>query len=281
MELLCMNEDIEKKISRETELRGFSRQTKESYIFHIRKFLDFIRKPARRATLTDVKRYVLHLRERKQKPATVNVALAAIKFLYVQLWNRKSFMEVRPLKNRKRAPTIMPREAIEKMIRAVPNIKHKLFIELLYSSGLRVGEAVSLKLKHIMPEERIMVIRNGKGGKDRYVMLSQRFICRLKVYMERRHLLGINSEYLFSSRKGHITTRTGEAIIKNAAGKAGIRYNVFPHALRASFATHMLEKGEDIGMIQLLLGHADIKTTRIYARHSTGLIKKVQSPMDY
>ncbi|MCK5282484.1 MAG: tyrosine-type recombinase/integrase [Nanoarchaeota archaeon] len=272
---------VEKKLDYEIDLRGFSKQSKESYIYQIKKFLEFVKKHPRLITLTDARKYVLYLKKDKKKPATINLAINSIKFLYKDIWKRKSFSDLKLLKTEKHVPVVISRQDIERMINVTPNTKHKLLIELLYSSGLRIGEAVRIKLNDLRIEEMILLIRLGKGAKDRYVILSERFVKRFNGYMNERKINGIDSEHLFENKTGHITIRTGQEIIKKAAIKAGINYRVFPHALRATFATHLFEAGEQEINIQRLMGHSDLKTTRVYIKSTLNHLRKIKSPIDY
>ena len=164
------------------------------------------------------------------------------------------------------------------MVDATKNPKHKLLIELLYSSGLRVGEAVKIRTEDIIPEQKIAIIRQGKWAKDRIVILSERFINDFKQCLQSRK---DQSPCLFPSASGnpHISTRTAQKIIKNSAKKAGIK-GVYCHALRASFATHLFDRGTDIHHIQKMMGHNNISTTQGYIRLSTKSLKGIKSPMD-
>jgi len=261
------------KIEEECDLRGYSNKTKEAYIYHIRDFLSFIKKDPKLANINDVRAYIL---SKNTKPVSINLALSAIKFLYIEIYKRYSFNKLKSLKKEKHVPIVLPKSDIENMIRNTPNIKHKLLIELLYSSGLRVSEAVNLKLENIRQDEKIAIIK-GKGKKERFVILSDRFILRMKVYLEERNS---KSPYLFNNNISHITVRTVEQVIKQAAKNANIAYRVHPHALRASFATHLHANGVAEFNIQKLLGHSDIRTTRHYTLNNPELLKKIQSPLD-
>ena len=163
------------------------------------------------------------------------------------------------------------------MIDVTDNKKHRLLMELLYSAGLRVSEAVSIKVNDLDWHEKLGKVKAGKGKKDRNIILSNRLIEHIKEYLEGRE---DNNPYLFNNRDTHITTRQAQRIVKNAAVKAKIRKRVFCHALRSTFATHLLEAGTDIRIIQELLGHANLQTTERYTKVSTEQIKKVVSPLD-
>ncbi len=165
------------------------------------------------------------------------------------------------------------------MISVVKNKKHRLLIEFLYSSGLRVSEAVSIKINNLDLNEKIGRVIAGKGKKDRLIILSDSLVEHIKNYLKYRKQ---ESEYLFNGlfEGEHLSVRMAQRIVSEAAKKAGIKKKVFCHALRSSFATHLLESGTDIRVIQTLLGHVSISTTERYTKVSTEMLKKVKSPLD-
>jgi site-specific recombinase XerD len=176
-------------------------------------------------------------------------------------------------------PIVLTREEILKMIAATSNPKHRLLIELLYSSGLRVGEAVKIRTEDISSEQKTAIIRQGKGAKDRLVILSEKFIADFIAFQQSKK---DKSPYVFPSATGqpHISIRTAQKIIENSAKKACIRKRVYCHALRASFATHLLDRGTGMAHIQKLMGHNRVSTTQGYIRLSTAGLKGIRSPMD-
>jgi integrase/recombinase XerD len=185
---------------------------------------------------------------------------------------------IRRPKRESKLPSVLTQNEVENVISSVKNPKHRMFLELLYSSGLRVSEAVSLKKSDIDFDQNIGIVRSGKGKKDRYFIISPNLSDRLAKYLFTR-----NDENLYifdSARGGHITVKTAQEIVKKAAKKAKIPKNVTPHTLRHSFATHLLESGTDIRIIQRLLGHKRIDTTQIYTHISTANIKNIKNPLD-
>lgn len=162
------------------------------------------------------------------------------------------------------------------MINSISNIKHKLIIKLLYGCGLRVSEIVNLKKQNINFNEKLIKIKLAKGKKDRFVKIPFSMNNELKKYCELQ-----NQEILFpSNREGKLTKDSIQKIVQNSAKKAGIKKRVYPHLLRHSFATHLLESGTDLRIIQKLLGHSDIKTTQIYTQISQASIRNIKSPLD-
>ena len=163
------------------------------------------------------------------------------------------------------------------MIDSLSNKKHKLIIEFLYSSGLRVSECVSLKTSDLNLNEKMGIVRGGKGKKDRNIILSKKLVYDLERYLNKRK---DENPYVFHVNETHLSVRQAQKIVHDAAKKAGIQKRVFCHALRSSFATHLLENGTDIRIIQELLGHSNIQTTERYTKVSTAQLKKVISPFD-
>ncbi len=267
-----------KNLETELKLRGFSQKTVSAYIFHNKKFSDFIKKQPNLITQNDIKSYLAHLiSERSLKPASINLTISALRFFYEELLKKKElFADIKPPKLEKKIPEALTKEEIKILLDVIKNPKHKLLVEFMYSSGLRVSECVSFKLDDLNLNEKIGKVRSGKGKKDRHIILSDKFIQHLKEY-----LTSLKSDaYLFPSKNDHITVRQAQKIVSKAALNAGIKKRVYCHILRSSFATHLLEAGIDIRIIQTLLGHSSISTTERYTKVSTEQLKKVKSPLD-
>ncbi len=273
-----------KKLETELKLRGFSEKTIQAYSLHNQKFLEFAKKEIKEIDENDIKNYVVYLMtEKNYKPASTSLALSALKFYFKEVLGKNILYKIKTPKQEKKLPPVLTKEEIERMLKASHNMKHKLLIELMYSSGLRVSEAVSLKINDLDFKERLGVVRSGKGKKDRNIILSERLIRDLKQYLEKRKKEEQTSQYLFissKSKEGHIKVRQAQKIVKKAAQKADIKKEVFCHALRSSFATHLLEEGVDVRVIQELLGHSNLSTTERYTMVSREQIKKVKSPLD-
>ena len=267
-----------KKLETELKLRGFTQATQKAYMEHNSKFLNFIKKQPEQITEDDLKLYLADLiSERKQKPASVNLTISALKFFYKDLLRKDIFSNIKPPKSEKKIPTVLSKDEIKQLLDAITNDKHKLLVELLYSSGLRVSEAVKMKIDDLNLKEKMGKVISGKGKKDRHIIISNNVIEHINNYLKDRKE---DSEYLFPSEKSHITVRMAQKVVNKSAKKAGIKKRVFCHALRSSFATHLLEAGTDIRVIQVLLGHSSISTTERYVKVSTEQLKKVKSPLD-
>jgi site-specific recombinase XerD len=271
-------EDMEnnlKKLNLELKLRNFSQKTVKAYEFHVKKFLLAIDKPPQDLSEDEIKQYMVGLLDRED-PSSVSQAISSIKFYYQTVFGRA--LHIPYPRKHKKLPEILTQEEVRRLLDVIKNTKHHLLMELMYGCGLRVSEAVKLKKRQINFEEGIVSIRGGKGRKDRKVALPMTIKNRLKAYLNLRE---DNNPYVFNTIRGqHLHIKSAQKIVENAAKKAGIKKNVTPHTLRHSFATHLLEQGTDLRIIQRLLGHSNIKTTQIYTKVSTQLIKNVKSPLD-
>jgi integrase/recombinase XerD len=260
----------------ELRIRSYSERTTKAYLYNVKKFFEFIQKKPQEVTQQDIKLYIAYLVDKGCKERTINLNISSLKFYFEEIMKRKLFTNIKRLKIPKNIPTILSKEEIKSMILNTRNSKHKLLIELLYSSGLRVSEAVKIKTIDMDLNENFAII-NGKGKKQRYVILSEKFIIDMNNYLKARNN---DSVYLFDTRKGHYCIGTAQKIIKQAAKRAGLKKNVFCHALRSSFATHLIDEKTDEGIVQKLLGHARRETTRCYIKSSNNFIKDVTSPLD-
>ena len=270
MELKEVNELI--KLKTELKLRGFSPLTVRNYYFFVEKFLLKTNKNPIEINEDDAKNYLSGLFDTKSKN-TIMLAAAALRFFYSNIL-KKEMGDLRMPKKEKRLPEVLTKDEMKKLINSTDNTKSKLIVSFLYSSGLRVSELVNLKLDDINFSEKIGWVRKGKGNKDRIFALSEGLANDLKLYLE-----GREHKYLFS-KDAPLTTRNIQKIIKATAKRAGINKKVTPHTMRHSFATHLLENGTDIRMIQVLLGHSSLTTTSLYTHISSEQIKKVANPLD-
>ena len=266
-----------KRLETELKLRGFSQQTIRSYLYNNLRFLSFARKEPEEINEEDVRSYMAYLvADRKLAPSTLTLAKASLRFYYDEVLG-KNIVRVKTPKSFKRLPIVLTKEEVKRMIAAAGSRRDRLMLVLLYSSGLRLSEAINLKYENLELESKTGWVRRGKGGKDRMFIVSESFIRELGVYRKKHE----GDEYLFLGNQGKsISPRTVQMIVKRAAGAAGIKKEVHPHTLRHCFATHLLEAGVGIRQIQELLGHSNLQTTQIYTKVSTDELKKIKSPMD-
>ena len=221
--------------------------------------------------------------DKKQKPSSINLVLSTLRFFYSRVLERDLFKKISSVKSEKKIPVVLSKDEIKRILEAAENKKHKILIELMYSSGLRVSEAVSIKVEDLDLIQKMAKVQSGKGKKDRIVILSSNLASHIDSRLKKMAKKGISSAFLFPSQKNtasHISIRQAQKAIKLIAKKAGIEKRVFCHAFRSSFATHLLEDGVDIRYIQALLGHSSIATTQVYTKVSTEQLKKIRSPLD-
>ena len=266
-------------MDQELKLRGYSAKTRRAYLGHLARFIRFYGKEPQDLGEAEVRRYVLHLLEERKSHTYVNQCISALKFLYEKVLKRPSPVVnlPRPKKDRK-LPEVLSRAEVLRLFEAVSNLKHRALLMMIYSAGLRVGEAVRLRVEDVDSERRLLHVRQGKGRKDRYVMLSEVALESLRDYWRAYR----PTKWLFpGQREGcHLHERTVEKILKQACQKAGIRKDISVHTLRHSFATHLLEAGIDLRYIQEMLGHKSSKTTEIYTHVSERNIAAIRSPLD-
>jgi len=259
------------KLKRELEIRNFSPRTVKGYSYSVEKFLEYSK--GNGLNENSVKSYI-QLNLQSKNPSSVRSDLFALKFFFENVLKEKINLP-NPKKNSS-LPEILTIEEIRKLVGATSNIKHRLIIKFLYGCGLRVSEVVNIGKDDLNFEEGLIHIKLAKGKKDRFVKIPESAAEEIENFIKID-----NGKYLFeSNRGGKITTSTVQAILKNSAKKAGVKKRVHPHLLRHSFATHLLEAGTDLRIIQKLLGHSDIKTTQIYTHISQASIKNIKSPLD-
>lgn len=254
---------------------GFSGRTLETYLFHNRDFLRFLGKSMEETSEDDIKRYIAFIMENRS-PSTAGLALSAIKFFYKEVLGRDFYYLPGPKREHK-IPVILTKGEVSRLMGAVKNIKHRILLELMYGCGLRVSEALDLKIRDLDPSRRVIRVF-GKGGKERQAPIPRRLARDLEFYAKFRD--PENPYVIPSARGGKLCVKSAQKIVERAARKAGVRKSISPHTLRHSFATHLLEQGTSIRVIQRLLGHARIQTTQLYTQVSTHLLQSVTSPLD-
>ncbi len=216
---------------------------------------------------------------KKVATSTQNQHMNALKFYYEKVMGgQRKYYEIERPRKEKKLPKVLSEKEVLNIINATTNIKHKCILATLYSSGLRIGELLNLRISDISYDKSLIFVRGGKGNKDRTTILSDSIAIVLKQYINQYH----PKYWLFEGIK-HKQYSAGSIrqLLKRAAHNTGILQNVTPHMLRHSFATHLLEQSVDIRYIQTLLGHNSPKTTAIYAFVSDKSLRKIKSPLDY
>jgi integrase/recombinase XerD len=261
-------------------LRGLSVKTIDSYLRCVRKFAEHFGRSPSTLGAEEIREFLLHLRERKVSASTFNVYAGAIKFLYrVTLERPEQVARIPRMRVPMHLPTVLSGSEMARLIAALETDKHRALVMLAYGAGLRASEACKLCIEDVDPKRMLLHIRHTKRGRERYVMLSPRLLATLRAYWKVSRPKG---PQLFPGQNGQkcLTRAAMHKAIVKAARLAGIKKRVSPHTLRHSFATHLLEAGTDLRTLQVLLGHASIKSTTAYLHISTARVQSITSPLD-
>jgi len=274
---------LTERLAGDMKIRNLAPNTIDAYTYHARRFADFIEKPLDRATLEDVRNFQLYLIEqRKLAYSSFNQAVCALRFLYTHTIRVPWPVTMVPYGKRpKKLPTVLARTEVDELLSCTPNLKHRTFLSTLYACGMRFSEAAHLRIADIDSARMQIHITHGKGAKARMVPLSPRLLETLRTYWKEYR----PSDLLFpgnSASKTYADT-TIRKVMKHAAEKAGIKKRVYPHVLRHSYATGMLEAGVDLLTLSRLLGHASFVTTMVYLHCRREVLHhdSVPSPLDW
>ena len=271
------NQEFLEKLEVELKISKNSEYTIKSYIKANKSLLEFTKKLPEEINEDDIKLFLSRNLSDKSAMSSI-LFLSAIKYAFSNLLKKDITLNIKRPKREKKLPTVLTKSEIKQLIEATSNKKSKLIISLIYAVGLRVSELINLKTSDLDFSEKIGHIKQGKGKKDRIFNIPDFLAKELRQQIENQKKF--NQEYLFTGPKGKLSSRNIQKIVTNSTKKANIEKNVHCHTLRHSFATHLLENGTDIRMIQELLGHADLSTTQIYTHLSREEIKKIKSPLD-
>lgn len=260
--------------------KRYSDNTVKTYSSYFLMFLKyFIERNPEEITKSEINDYILELINKKNISASQqNQRINAIKFYYEKVLGRpKEFYLIERPRKEKRLPDVISKEEVKEMILSTGNMKHKVIISLLYSSGLRRSELIELRQEDIDPNRLLIKVRDAKGNKDRYTQLSKGVLKDLKVYYDQYN----PQKFVIEGISGERYSATSIVnVVKDAANRAAIKKRVTPHMLRHSFATHHLESGTDLRYIQEWLGHSSPKTTQIYTHVSETDFRKFNNPFD-
>jgi site-specific recombinase XerD len=262
--------------------------TQKGHIRSCKRFAAFLKRSPDAATLEDIRRFQLHLAETGVSICTRNRIMTGLRFLFrVTLRRLDLAAEIYHLREPQKIPLVMSPDETRRLLAVASSLKVRTLLSLGYGSGLRASEVVRLKVKHIDRAQSIIRVEQAKGRKDRHVMLSPETLGLLRAWWKARPTrwdAGVPPEerWLFPGRKPGkpMTTRQLSRLFHEAVDAAGIKKSVTLHALRHSFATHLLERGTDVRIIQALLGHDKLDTTARYTRVATGMIASIESPLD-
>ncbi|MDD4877462.1 MAG: tyrosine-type recombinase/integrase [Candidatus Nanoarchaeia archaeon] len=256
--------------------RGLSRKTILTYIQCVRQFMRFCPKEFMRVTSKDVRDYIDVLVAENKCGNTLNVHVNALKFLMEEVLHKRVTWRIKYSKVPKTLPVFLTKDEVLRLFSAVDNEKHRLILELLYSAGLRVSEALNLRTIDFEFERCIGWVRHGKGNKDRPFIIAECLRERLK-----KAVCDAGEDWLFAGRNGFpLHPRSVQETVRDAARKAGIKKKVHPHSLRHSFATHLIENGYSVSAVQPLMGHSSAETTMVYVHMCPSAFISVKSPYD-
>jgi integrase/recombinase XerD len=273
---------LRKKMIRAMELRRLSKGTQRCYLSAVKGLASHYHQSPHELTQEMIEDYMLYLKNDKgNSTATCAAVLAGIKFFYRHVADKEISIDSRFSRKRIKLPTVLTQEEIRSIIDAAKNIKHRLLLMTTYSAGLRAFEVTALKPENIDSKRMLIKVERGKGGHQRYTILSKILLGELRQYYKTCK----PQVYLFPSRyknkEEHILSYTSvKKIYDKAREKAGIKKGSGIHTLRHSFATHLLEAGYDIRRIQVLMGHQRLSTTMIYLHVSRKTLSKIPSPLD-
>jgi site-specific recombinase XerD len=271
---------LRRKMIEDLQIRNYSPHTIDAYIRCVANFAKHFGKSPEALTPADVRQYQLFLLQQRQVSwAVINQTVCALRFFYQQTLGRKWMIEFIPYPKRvKKLPLVLSQTEVQALLEAAANLKHRTILATIYATGLRVSEAASLLVSDIGSERQLIAVRQGKGRKDRFVMLSPKLLEMLRKYWRAYR----PAPYLFPGDvPGRAISRDGiHYICSKAAAEAQLSKPVTPHVLRHTFATHLLEAGTDLRTIQLLLGHSSLRTTAVYLHVSNLTLNSTASPLD-
>ncbi len=273
---------LRQRMLEDMQLRNFAPATQKNYIHYVAGYANYFQTSPQHLDLEDMRQYMLYLtNDRKLSPESINTFVTAARFLYLTTlempWGDQQFPRVR---RPHKLPVVLSHEEVVLFFDHIPGLKHRAVLMACYGAGLRISEAVALKISDIDSQRMLLRVEQGKGKKDRYTMLSPRLLEVLRVWW--RAARPPVDGYLFPGwRHGrHLTQGAVRRAVRAAVLACGLRKRITPHTLRHSFATHLLEGGTDIRSIQVLLGHSRIDTTARYTAVSPQVVATTLSPLD-
>ena len=273
--------ELRRRMIRDMIIRGFSPRTQQAYICAVRGLARHYRRSPDQLSSEDIQAYLAHMvTKRKLSWSTCNVAVSAFRFLYqVTLDCEALALEIPRAKQSQRIPEILSREEVARLLDSPPNPKHRLLLATIYAAGLRVSEAVRLKVSDLDPSRMTLRIEQGKGRKDRVVPLSRRLLQQVENHWKEQPP---RPPWLFPSPRSNsaINVTSAQKVFQMAKLRTGIRKRGGIHSLRHAFATHLIESGADVPTVQRLLGHRSVSTTMRYFHLSQSRLAAIRSPLD-
>jgi len=272
---------LRQRMLEEMQIRNFAENTQESYLMQVSLFARYFRRSPEGLGPVDIRTYQVYLtNEKKLAPGSIHIATSALRFLYAVTLKRPwDVAEVLPMpKAPQRLPVILSPEEVLHFLGSVPRLKGRTVLTVCYAAGLRISEAIALKPTDIDSKRMTVRVEQGKGQKDRYVMLSERLLVILRDWYRAAR----PTPWLFPGLLpgSHVTREGINDACQLGLERSGLTKPVTPHSLRHAFATHSLEYGTDLRTIQLLMGHRSLSTTAKYLRLATSKVCATRSPLD-
>jgi integrase/recombinase XerD len=269
---------------RQMKLKNLSKATQKDYLRRLDHLEQYTNKPLERIPLREIRDYLLHLHEQRGlTPGSVNTYARAFRFFYRQILKRPWSEDAIPTAKEPRTlPVVLAACEVAHFLDTVREVKYKTLFQLMYASGLRISEALSLVVTDIDSKRMVIRVRDGKGDKDRYTILSQKLLVSLRRYWKICKPRKDEPQWLFPGKYPgqHLAITTADVACKKVRIQSGLKKKVTPHTFRHSFATHLQEAGVDLRTIQVLMGHASFTTTARYTHISLPAIAKTISPFD-
>lgn len=273
---------LRQRMIEKLELRNYSPKTVTAYVAAVAKFAAHFGRSPDRLTSEDIHTWQLHLRDtRRVSWSAFNIAMSALRFFYREVAPRQELIPRLAFMRKERSLPVVPSpEEVCRFLDAIPVLRYRMLLSMAYACGLRLSEAIRLEARDIDSARMVIHVRRGKGKKDRYVTLSPVLLALLRDYWKSEH----PKRWLFPSplhAQRPICLKTIQKCCKRASMAAKLGKRVTTHTLRHAFATHLLEQGANIRVVQVLLGHSSIRTTQLYTHVSNQTIAKVVSPLDH
>jgi integrase/recombinase XerD len=276
---------LRERMIEDMNLHRLSRATQRNYLRDVTRFATWLGRPPDTASDEDLRRYQIEQSEIGLGAPAMNTAVSALRFFYTRTLDRQDLTrKLHRVKHARALPTVLSREEVTRMLDATTSLKHQAILSVAYGAGLRASEVAKLKIRDVDSERMLLRVECGKGGRHRNAMLAGDLLTLLREWWKVGRQQGVMHPdgWLFPGQHylKPICYRQVYRIAAEAAHAAGITKRVGPHTLRHSFATHLLEDGVDIRIIQILLGHAQLTTTALYTRVATRTVRNVISPLD-
>jgi site-specific recombinase XerD len=272
---------LKEKMKDDLELRCYKPSTITMYLRQVERFSEHFKKSPSEMGESEIRQYLLYMtRKRKTGPGGLRMSVAALKFLYTHTLDRpEDIVRIPWPKAPRPQPDILSGHEVERLLKSLKSLKHRMIAMTAYGTGMRISEVCSLRIEDIDSSRMLIHIREGKRGRDRHVMLSEKLLLCLRAYWKAAKPSG---SWIFTGqdRGGHIGDSAVRKAVATAVKNAGITKRVSPHSLRHAFATHLLDTGADIRTIQVLLGHGSIRTTARYVNVSKAHVGRLKSPLD-